>query len=163
MTEQTKTHWKRLRNPLYLGSHDFQPNEERIVTIKNVQVEKVNGTDGSVSDCTTVHLVDSKPFILNSTNAKQLAKIFDTPYIEEWAGKSFKLVIKTIRAFGETVDALRVKNEKIAKQLPPLEIGSKKFAACKERYNADSTVLAQIKQVYSLTPEAEKALTDGTV
>jgi len=162
MTE-TKTHWKKLRNPLYLGSHDFQPNEERIVTVKAVQVEKVNGTDGSVSDCTTVHLVDSKPFILNSTNAKQLAKIFDTPYIEEWAGKSFKLVIKTIRAFGETVDALRVKNEKIAKQLPPLTIGSKAFIACVEKYKSDPSVLDKIKQNYSVSNETLEALTNGTV
>jgi len=160
---ETKTHWKKLRNPLYLGSHDFQPHEERIVTIKNVQVEKVNGTDGSVSDCTTVHLVDSKPFILNSTNAKQLAKIFDTPYIEEWAGRSFKLCIKTIRAFGETVDALRVKNERVVKQLPPLTIGSKAFDKCKEKLASDPSVLDKIKQNYSVTPEVLAALTDGTV
>ena len=162
MTE-IKTHYRKLKNPDYLGSYDFQPGEERTVTVKDVKNETVKSAEGETT-CTVVHFIEPyKPMILNSTNGKMLNKLFDTPYIEDWRGKSFKLVVKSIRAFGETVDALRVKNEKIAKQLPPLEIGSKKFAACKERYNADSTVLAQIKQVYSLTPEAEKALTDGTI
>ena len=162
MTE-IKTHYRKLKNPDYLGSYDFQPGEERMVTVKDVKNETVKSAEGETT-CTVVHFIEPyKPMILNSTNGKMLNKLFDTPYIEDWRGKSFKLVVKSIRAFGETVDALRVNNEKIAKQLPPLEIGSKKFAACKERYNADSTVLAQIKQVYSLTPEAEKALTDGTI
>ena len=162
MTE-IKTHYRKLKNPDYLGSYDFQPGEERMVTVKDVKNETVKSAEGETT-CTVVHFIEPyKPMILNSTNGKMLNKLFDTPYIEDWRGKSFKLVVKSIRAFGETVDALRVKNEKIAKQLPPLELGSKKFAACKERYNADSTVLAQIKQVYSLTPEAEKALTDGTI
>ena len=162
MTE-IKTHYRKLKNPDYLGSYDFQPGEERTVTVKDVKNETVKSAEGETT-CTVVHFIEPyKPMILNSTNGKMLNKLFDTPYIEDWRGKSFKLVVKSIRAFGETVDALRVKNEKIAKQLPPLELGSKKFAACKERYNADPNVLAQIKQVYSLTPEAEKALTDGTV
>lgn len=164
MENTTKTHWKKLKNPDYLGSYDFQPNEERIVTIRKVEVQSVKNTDGQAGDCTVIHFMENyKPFILNSTNGKTLSKLFDTPYIEEWEGKSFKLVVKTIRAFGENVDALRVKNERVAKQLPTLTIGSKTFNACRERYLADKSVLEKIKQSYTLTPEVEKALTDEAV
>jgi hypothetical protein len=50
--------------------------------------------------------------IINKTNAKIITKILDTPYIEHWAGKSIIIYAAKVRAFGETVDALRVKNQK---------------------------------------------------
>ena len=36
-----KTHWKKLTNPNYLGSWDFQPGEIRTLTIKEVREEPV--------------------------------------------------------------------------------------------------------------------------
>lgn len=154
--EAPKIHWKKLRNPDYLGSYDFQPNEERIVTIKNVLVVSVKSE--KTSDCTVVELENSKPFILNSGNGKTLEKIFETPYIEDWKGKSFKLVVRKVKAFGEIVEALRVVSEKIAKVKPTLEIGTKKFEACQERYRADNSVLDKIKETYSLSNETLHAL-----
>jgi hypothetical protein len=54
-----------------------------------------------------------KPMILNKTNCKIIAKIHDTPYIEQWAGKSILIYAAKVKAFGEMVDALRVKNQKV--------------------------------------------------
>ena len=161
-----KTHYKKLMNPDYIGAYSLMVGDtspDLNVTITSVKRELVTGADGKKEECTVAYLKDQKPFILNSTNGKTLSKLFDTPYIEEWEGKSFKLVVKTIRAFGENVDALRVKNERVAKQLPTLTIGSKTFNACRERYLADKSVLDKIKQSYTLTPEVEKALTDESV
>lgn len=153
-----KTHWKKLQNPDYLGSYDFQPNEERVLTVKKVFVKAVEAE--KTTDCTIVEFVEkSKPMILNSTNAKTLTKIFESPYIEDWTGKSFKVVVKPIKAFGEIVDALRIKSEKVAKIKPLLILNSKTFNSCRERYQADKNTLVKIKENYVVSPEVETALT----
>ncbi len=154
-----KTHWKKLKNPDYLGSYDFQPGEERIVTVNNVKVEAVKTAEGT-GDCVVVYFMENyKPMILNTTNGKTLSKLFETPYIEEWKGRSFKLVVKPIKAFGEVVDALRVKNEKVAKVKPELVIGSKTFINCRTRYLEDDTVLTKIEEHYWMKPETKTELT----
>ena len=48
--------------------------------------------------------------ILNSTNAKMIQKLLKTPYIEEWAGHSIQIGVEMVKAFGEIVDALRVRS-----------------------------------------------------
>jgi hypothetical protein len=83
-----KTHWKKLTNPNYLGAYDFQQGEKRIVTIKEVIQEKVQGSDGKSDDCIVAHFTEGKPMILNVTNCKAIAKAHGTNYIEEWNGFS---------------------------------------------------------------------------
>ena len=51
-----------------------------------------------------------KPMILNSTNAKMIQKLLKTPYIEEWSGHRIQIGVEMVKAFGEIVDALRVRN-----------------------------------------------------
>lgn len=113
----TLTHWKKLSNPDYIGSYAFQPGETKTLTIRNVTRENVVGADGKREDCTIVHWASSdKPMILNATNGKMIAKVLDTPYTEEWAGKAIVLNVQKVKAFGEVVEAVRVKNEKVAQK-----------------------------------------------
>lgn len=116
MSEQTVTHWKKLTNPNYIGAHDFQPNQELTVTIESVATEMVKHFDGKKLDeesCIVAKLKGAKkPLILNKTNCKIISRNLDTPYIEQWPGKSITLYVAKIRAFGETVEALRVKSTK---------------------------------------------------
>lgn len=162
--EPTKTHYKKLMNPDYLGAYDFQPDEERTLTIKKVVIENVDVKDGKKEDLPIIHFVEpSKPMVMNSTNGKMLGNILESNYIEDWVGKSFTIQVKKIKAFGEWMDALRVKNEKVVKKLPTLTVGSKAFNACLERYKADNSVLDKIKQSYTISPETLEALTNGTV
>lgn len=108
------THWKKLCNPDYLGAYAFQPGEEITVTINKVQREIVVGAEGKKEECTVVHFAESgiKPFILNATNAKMITKITGTPYIEGWAGKRIVLGVEKVKAFGDVVEAVRVKNKR---------------------------------------------------
>ena len=107
-----KTHWKKLTNPNYLGSYAFQPGEEKTVTIKEVKREIVQNQNGK-EDCTVAHFVeDVKPLILNKTNCDMIAKVWGTPYIEDWSGKKITLKVKKVSAFGETVDAVRVSKDR---------------------------------------------------
>lgn len=105
----SETHWKKLTNPNYLGSYAFDPGEEKIVTIESVAKEPVTGESGRAEDCIVAHLVNEKPLILNKTNCKAITKLLGTPYIEEWAGHKIVLAVQRVKAFGEDVDAIRVK------------------------------------------------------
>ena len=102
------THWKKLTNPNYIGAYSLQPGEERIVTITKVVRENVKGIDGKSEECTVAHLQGEKPMILNATNCKTLTKIYQTPYIEQWSGKSVIIYAAKIKAFGEEIEALRI-------------------------------------------------------
>jgi hypothetical protein len=107
-----KTHWKKLTNPDYLGSYDFEPNEKRVVTILNVTREMITGAEGKKEKHTIAKLHNSKPMILNKTNCKAITKAYGTPYIEDWVNISITLYVAKVKAFGDTVDALRVEMTK---------------------------------------------------
>jgi len=107
--DQDKTHWKKLTNTNYIGSYALQPGKDLVVTITEVKKEMVKDATGSESECLIVHLQNQKPLICNKTNAKSIAKAVGSPFIEDWKGKQIALYIASVRAFGETVDGLRVR------------------------------------------------------
>lgn len=110
MTE--RTHWKKLNNPEYIGAYAFQPGEEIMATISTVGREAVIGPDGRKEECTVVRFrEDIKPLILNVTNAKMIQRVLKTPYVEEWAGRAIVMGVETVSAFGERVEAVRVKKK----------------------------------------------------
>lgn len=105
-----KTHWKKLHNPDYLGAYALEPGKDLIVTIKSAGNEIVTGPDGKKEECMVIHFAEKvKPMIINSTNAKTITKLFKTPYIEDWQGKKIQLFTDKVKAFGEVVEALRVR------------------------------------------------------
>lgn len=106
-------HWKKLTNPDYIGAYAFDKGEEKTATIRDVRREMVVGADGKKEECTVMYFkeADLKPLILNHTNAKTITKLYGTGFIDEWVGKKVTMVVKSVRAFGETVDAVRIKNE----------------------------------------------------
>lgn len=105
------THWKKLTNPDYLGAYALEPDQDLVVTIKSVANELVTSPDGKKETCMVMRFNENvKPMVLNATNSKTIAKLFKTPYIEEWAGRKIQLYIQTgVKAFGDVVDALRVR------------------------------------------------------
>ena len=111
--ENKVTHWKKLTNPNYIGSHDFQPNQELTVMIERVQSESVKCMEGGKvkeEQCVVAYFKGAKkPMILNKTNCKIIAKKLNTPYIEQWVGGQITLYVAKVKAFGDIVDALRVK------------------------------------------------------
>lgn len=109
----THTHWKLLTNPDYLGAYAFEAGEEKVGTIDYVREESVTGADGKKDDCTVAHFKerDLKPLILNATNCKAITKLYGTPFIEEWAGKAIVMRVQKVKAFGDVVDAVRIKPE----------------------------------------------------
>lgn len=109
MPTATKTHWKKLTNPDYLGAYALEQGEERTLTIKTVRQEPVQGSDGKKEECIVVRFAErEKPMIMNKTNLKTIAKLYGS-YIEDWTGKRITVYIEKVKAFGDLVEALRIR------------------------------------------------------
>jgi hypothetical protein len=107
--EQKVTHWKKLTDPNYIGAEILQPGQELTLVIEKVIKEQVKSADGT-NECIVAYFKGGKKgMILNKTNCKIISKKFDTPFIEQWIGKSITIYAAKVRAFGEMVEALRVK------------------------------------------------------
>lgn len=110
-----KTHWKKIvSDPNYLGEADFQVGEEKILTIKGVnQAETIMTAEGKSQKAVLHFMEQVKPMILNVTNSKAIQKVVGSPYFEDWPGTVIQVYIDpNVRAFGETVAAVRVRPRK---------------------------------------------------
>jgi len=152
MSEQLH-HWKKLVNPDYLGSYILDPGQELLLTIKSCANEQITGTDGKKQECMVLRFMeDIKPMILNRTNAKIITKLHKTPYIEQWTGKKIMIYAKQIRAFGEDVDALRIRD--FLPQPKELDITS-----ALKKLN-ESKTLAELQSNYTSLTKEEAANKD---
>ena len=150
------THWKKLTNPNFLGAYDFEPKEERTLQIESIKQELVPNSTGDKENCIVATLKGSKPIILNKTNCKTIAKIYGTNQIEDWAGKKITLFVASVRAFGETTDALRVKPTK--PELPELYPTHEKWLGAIESLKSGKVTIEQIKKNYKLSKQHENEL-----
>jgi hypothetical protein len=107
-------HWKKQFNYDYLGSYSLDGKREVVVSIKGVGTAKVQGQNGRKEDCFVVYYNEmDKPMILNRTNAKAIEKVAGSGMVEDWVGVRVTLYVeKGVKAFGETVDALRIRDKK---------------------------------------------------
>lgn len=105
------THWKKLTNPDYLGAYAIEPGEDLIATISGAKKEVFTGNSGKKDEGLIVRFEEAniKPLICNATNAKAITKALGTPYIEEWRGRKIAMYATEVSAFGDTVEALRVR------------------------------------------------------
>ena len=115
----SKTHWKKLINPNYIGAYSLEEGEDLTVKIDFVQVEEIIGTGGKKDTGSVMHLVNQKPMILNSTNSKTIAKLYG-PYIEDWQGKLITLFASTTKMAGETVECLRIRPKVAERKAQPI-------------------------------------------
>ena len=117
------THWKKMTNPNYLGAYAFEPGEEKTGTIAQVKQEMVTGADGKSEECIVCYFREQslKPLILNKVNCKTIEKLLKTPYVENWVGKQITMCVKPVKAFGDTVDAVRVKNKATGTKVPEIK------------------------------------------
>jgi hypothetical protein len=153
-----KTHWKKWTNPDYIGTYILSPGEEKTVKIKKVIREMVTGMNGKKEECTVAHLENEKPFILNRTNCKIIAKLYNSPYIEDWPGKLITIYAAKVNAFGEEVDGLRIRqNLPTPFKLPDLTPTHPKWGDVATAIQNGFTI-EQVKTKYAVSPDNEKLL-----
>jgi hypothetical protein len=103
------THWKQNFNFKYTGAYELAPGEEKRLTISQLLREEVANKSGNKELCFVAYFKDApKPMVLNKTNCKTIEKLYG-PFIESWVGKSIIVVSRKVSAFGDEVDALRIK------------------------------------------------------
>ena len=107
-------HWKKQFNYDYLGSYSLDGKRDVVVSVKGVATAKVTGQSGRKEDCFVVHYNEfDKPMILNRTNAKAIEKVAGSGLVEDWVGVRIILYVeKGVKAFGDVVDALRIREHK---------------------------------------------------
>lgn len=155
-----KTHWKKLINPDYIGAYSLKEGQDLIVTIESIKREIVKGEGGRKEECTVAHLKGQKPFILNRTNQKTIQKLYNTPYIEDWIGKSIQVFATTTlsKTTNETVECLRIRPTIPGKKLPELLVSdTDNFEKVKTALKNGYTI-AQIEQKWTIPEETYKAL-----
>jgi hypothetical protein len=155
--EADKTHWKRLINPLYLGAYSLPPGNDLTVRIASVGREIVKGTDGKEEECTVAKLVNEKPFILNRTNSKSIAKLYG-PYIEDWAGKDITLFATKTKVAKDVVECLRVRPAVTPREAVKPAISSTRFAAALASVASEERSAAFVRAHFTLTDEQEAQL-----
>lgn len=150
------THWKKLTDPNFIGAYSLQPGEEKTVEIVSVGRQRVKGADGKETDCTVAVLKNEKPFILNKTNCKTLTKVFGTPFIEKWQGKKMVVYAENVKAFGEIVEALRIRP--IVPILPVLNPKSAKWPGAIDALKNNKTTIEAIQKSYQLSDKDKQLL-----
>ncbi len=161
MIDQKLTHWKKLHNPDYLGSYAFDPEEEKIATVQSVGLEMVVGPDGKKEECIVARFrePDIKPMILNATNCKIISKMYGTPHIEKWTGRRVQIFVEQVRAFGELVDALRIRPKEPQVALPELTPGHEKWPGAVASLRDGKIDLAGIRKHFKVSDATAALLT----
>ena len=126
-------HWKKQFNYDYLGSYSLDGKKEALVTITKLDTDKVTGQQGRKEDCFVVCFKEfDKPMILNRTNAKAIEKVAGSGLVQDWVGTQVTLYVEQgVKAFGEIVDALRIRDKKPSRQKMTKEIETSMLDAIK--------------------------------
>lgn len=155
----TETHWKQNFDYKYTGAYELKPGETKTLTIKRLCNEEVMSTSGQKQLCFVAYFdAQEKPMVLNKTNCKTITKLYG-PYIEVWIGKQIIIESKKVKAFGEEVDALRVKNS-FPKTLTASEIetAKEKLSECKTLEQLKTVFLSLSKELQAATNQTKDTI-----
>lgn len=147
----SETHWKQNFNYKYTGAYELKSGETKTLTIKRTCTEDVMSTTGQKQMCFVAYFEGhTKPMVLNKTNCKTIGKLY-TPIIENWIGKQIIVESKQVKAFGDVVDAIRVKEILPVKEKIDIDAIKATFLSCKTVDELKSKYMALSKQEQAAT------------
>ena len=142
--QQDGTHYRKVFDSPYLSSMDVV--EPITLTIARVTQEQ-DKTKKSKDVFNTAYFKEKfirpgeklKPMILNATNSKMMAKITESPFIEDWGDTRITVYVDKGVKFGkETVEGLRVMPAPERKVITPAS--GKMWEAAKAAYKRDGNL-----------------------
>lgn len=143
-------HWKQNFDYKFTGAYELKEGETKTLTIQKTGKEKVKAQDGTEQMCFVAYFSEnSKPMVLNKTNCKTIEKLYGSDS-DSWNGKKIIVEAKKVKAFGEFVDALRVKQQKPQSQ-------SLQSIDAKRTLLENSKTLEELQQNYVSLTAPEKA------
>lgn len=153
------THWRKFVDPEHMGSYDLPNDKDTILTIKSVVKKEVSSPEGKKSSKPVIywHEQGQKPMIVNSTNARTIAKIYASNEVEDWHDKKVQLFVTQVKAFGEMQDVIRIRPMAPVIAKPKLADTAKAKAAIA----AGQITIEAIKARYDITAEQVKELTNA--
>lgn len=159
---KNKTHWKKFHHPDYIGAYAFQPGEEKVLTIKSVSEEDVIGSNGRKEPCMVVKFAEKeeKPLICNVTNAKTIEKVAGSGYIEDWVGVKIQLYVTEVQAFGDTVDAVRIRPKAPVVKRPELTPSHPRWSEIVGKVASEEATVDTVKQHFTVSDATQKRLLD---
>lgn len=162
-----KTHYKKLKDVNYIGAFELMPEVGKTIEIvvKITAVNREELKNAEKNQGLVLQLEGQKPMIVNSVNAKAITKVAGTPFVEDWIGLYITLYVVKIRAFGESMEALRVRDTAPVFKLPELPLNSKTHLATIKAIEEGKTSLEDgtkfLESKYSLSDEIIKTLQDA--
>ena len=157
MSKEVKTHYRNVYKSDHLGSADLEDFIEQkkplIFTIKEVKQERGVSVAGKKMDANIAYFNEPiKPLVLNATNAKIVRTFASSGFVEDWKNIVVELYIdENVKMKGETVSGVRIKTVQPKLQKPLFTEAN--FEKAKQK----NATIEQIKAVYEITPEVEKA------
>lgn len=109
MSKGVKGNYKSFMDKNWLGEWDLPTDDDLVVTIDYVDREEVQNDRGSETKLTIHFKGGYKPMICNNTNGEAISTALQTPMVEEWGGRKIQLYRESVRAFGKTTMAIRVR------------------------------------------------------
>ncbi len=136
-----KTPWQKTFDPHYLGSWSLEDNEIFATVVVSCELKEVTSNGKEFKERIVATLRDAPrngillPMIIgNKDNAKAMQKLSGSQYVEDWKNIPVTIFVKkNIKAFGELVDALRIKDT------PPPTDDAKRVAGLKAKVGAAFT------------------------
>lgn len=149
-----KTHWKKAFDSDYLSSADIPEGKDLILTIKQVRLEDVKGSDGAKQKRNIAYFKENyKPMILNATNSKTVKKFAGSKYIDDWNNVPIQVYVDdNIKAFGDIVEGLRIRKEQ-PKGKKQLLFGSEQWQKAVEFLLTPNGSIEKIKKNYDLSKD----------
>lgn len=147
-TKGLNRHWKNFVDKDYLGAHNLEKGEEMLLTIEKFEGEEmVQGADGTKTSKMVLYFKEEKPkMILNITNASILGALYGQ-HPDGWIGKQVLLYAASVKAFGKTQDALRIRDF-----VPKIEVNQENYIAQMEACKS----LEELKSVWVGFPTSAK-------
>lgn len=159
----TKIHWKKQFNYDYLGSYSLEPGKDMILTIKSIGKEMVTGSNGKKEECVVCKFSENvKPMILNKTNCKIIENVYGTPYIDDWVGKKIQIYAARVRAFGDEVEALRIRKKVPQTNKPELTPDMSAWNKAIEHLSKNGKI-EDIRKKYKLSEENADKLMEAVI
>lgn len=156
-------HWKNYLDKEYLGSHNLEKGEEMLLTIAKFEgEEKVKTQDGEKTARVLYFKEEAPKMILNITNGNTLAHLYGS-HPEDWIDKSIQVYATPVKAFGQTQDAIRIRdfipkrNDDNSKHIKKLNT-SKTLAELKKNWEALSTSVRNDTEVLKAKDALKKKL-----
>ena len=102
-------HWRNYTDLNYLRAELFDAKEKKVLTIKDVKMERIKGDSGKEDTKPVLYFEeDVLPMVANSTNCKTIEAIYGTGLMDEWVGKKIQIIATKTKVAGESVPCIRI-------------------------------------------------------